>query len=44
MALAQVFNANGLGRRARAVVPYSQRLRLLPPFSSSWRWSPTARA
>jgi glucose-6-phosphate isomerase len=32
MALAQVFNANGLGRRARAVVPYSQRLRLLPAF------------
>jgi glucose-6-phosphate isomerase len=32
MALAQVFNANGLGRRARAVVPYAQRLRLLPAF------------
>jgi glucose-6-phosphate isomerase len=32
MALAQVFNANGLDRRARAVVPYSQRLRLLPAF------------
>jgi glucose-6-phosphate isomerase len=32
MGLAQVFNANGLGRRARAVVPYAQRLRLLPAF------------
>jgi glucose-6-phosphate isomerase len=32
MALAQVFNVNGLGRRARAVVPYAQRLRLFPAF------------
>jgi len=32
MALAQVFNRNGLGRPIRAVVPYAQRLRLLPAF------------
>ena len=32
LALAQIFNRNGMGRRARAVIPYSQRLRLLPPF------------
>lgn len=32
LALAQVFNRNGLGRAARAVIPYSQRLRLLPSF------------
>lgn len=32
LALAQVFNRNGLNRAARAVIPYSQRLRLLPPF------------
>jgi glucose-6-phosphate isomerase len=32
LGLAQVFNRNGLERAARAVIPYSQRLRLLPPF------------
>lgn len=32
MALAEVFNRNGLDRRARAVVPYAERLRLLPAF------------
>ncbi len=32
MAVAQVFNRNGLGRPIRAVVPYAQRLRLLPAF------------
>jgi glucose-6-phosphate isomerase len=32
LALAQVFNRDGLGRAARAVIPYSQRLRLLPAF------------
>lgn len=32
LALAQVMNRNGLGRSARAVVPYAQRLRLLPAF------------
>jgi len=32
LALAQVFNRNGMGRAARAVIPYSQRLRLLPSF------------
>ena len=32
MALAQVFNRNGLARSIRAVVPYAQRLRLLPAF------------
>jgi len=32
LALAQVWNRNGLARSARAVVPYAQRLRLLAPF------------
>jgi glucose-6-phosphate isomerase len=32
MALAQILNRNGLGRSIRAVVPYAQRLRLLPAF------------
>ncbi len=32
LALAQIWNRNGLGRGARAVVPYAQRLRLLPAF------------
>jgi len=32
LALAQVWNRNGLHRSARAVVPYAQRLRLLPAF------------
>ncbi len=32
LALAQIFNRNGLGRPMRAVVPYAQRLRLLPAF------------
>jgi glucose-6-phosphate isomerase len=32
LALAHVFNRNGLDRPARAVVPYAQRLRLLPNF------------
>ncbi|RAK57729.1 glucose-6-phosphate isomerase [Phenylobacterium deserti] len=32
LALAHVFNRNGLGRSIRAVVPYAQRLRLLAPF------------
>jgi glucose-6-phosphate isomerase len=32
LALAQVFNRNGLHRSARAVIPYAQRLRLLPAF------------
>jgi glucose-6-phosphate isomerase len=32
LALAQVWNRNGLARGARAVVPYAQRLRLLAPF------------
>jgi glucose-6-phosphate isomerase len=32
LALSHVYNADGLGRRARAVVPYAQRLRLLPNF------------
>jgi glucose-6-phosphate isomerase len=32
LALAHIFNRNGLGRPARAVVPYAQRLRLL----SAW--------
>jgi glucose-6-phosphate isomerase len=32
LALAHLFNRNGLDRRARAVVPYAQRLRLLPAF------------
>jgi glucose-6-phosphate isomerase len=30
MALAQVYNRNGLSRGARAVIPYAERLRLLP--------------
>ncbi len=32
LALAHVFNRNGLDRPTRAVVPYAQRLRLLPNF------------
>src|SRR5690606_77819 len=32
LALAHVFNRNGLSRPVRAVVPYAQRLRLLPGF------------
>ena len=32
LALAHVFNRNGLSRPMRAVVPYAQRLRLLPAF------------
>ena len=32
LGMAQVFNRNGMGRRARAVIPYSQRLRFLAPF------------
>jgi len=32
LALAHIFNRNGLGRPIRAVVPYAQRLRLLPNF------------
>ncbi len=32
MAAAQIFNRNGLGRGARAVVPYARRLTLLPAF------------
>jgi glucose-6-phosphate isomerase len=32
LALAHIFNRNGLGRGARAVVPYAQRLHLLPNF------------
>jgi glucose-6-phosphate isomerase len=32
LALAHVFNRNGMGRNARAVVPYAQRLHLLPTF------------
>jgi len=32
LALAHVFNRDGLGRPTRAVVPYAQRLRLLPAF------------
>jgi glucose-6-phosphate isomerase len=32
LALAHVFNRNGLARPIRAVVPYAQRLRLLAPF------------
>jgi len=32
LALAHVLNRNGLGRPIRAVVPYAQRLRLLPAF------------
>ena len=32
LALSHIFNRNGLDRRARAVIPYAQRLRLLPSF------------
>ncbi|MBI1200597.1 MAG: glucose-6-phosphate isomerase [Phenylobacterium sp.] len=32
LALAHLFNRNGLGRPIRAVVPYAQRLRLFPAF------------
>jgi glucose-6-phosphate isomerase len=32
LALAHMFNRNGLGRPMRAVVPYAQRLRLFAPF------------
>jgi glucose-6-phosphate isomerase len=32
LGLAQIYNRNGLGRGIRAVVPYAQRLRLLPDF------------
>ena len=32
LALAQIFNRNGMRRPMRAVVPYAQRLRLLPAF------------
>ena len=32
LALADVLNRNGLGRAARAVIPYAERLRLLPAF------------
>ncbi|HEX8233038.1 MAG TPA: glucose-6-phosphate isomerase [Caulobacteraceae bacterium] len=32
LALSHVYNRNGLGRAARAVIPYAQRLRLLPAF------------
>ncbi|MDB5419857.1 MAG: pgi, partial [Phenylobacterium sp.] len=32
LALAHIFNRDGLGRPIRAVVPYAQRLRLLPAF------------
>ncbi|MDB5438138.1 MAG: pgi, partial [Caulobacteraceae bacterium] len=32
LGLAHVFNRNGLGRGSRAVVPYAQRLRLLPAY------------
>jgi len=32
LALAHIFNRNGLSRPVRAVVPYAQRLRLLPNF------------
>ena len=32
LALAQIFNRDGLGRTARTVVPYSHRLRRLPAF------------
>ena len=32
LALAQLFNRDGLDRAARAVIPYSHRLRLLPSF------------
>ena len=32
LALAHIFNRNGLGRPVRAVVPYAQRLHLLPTY------------
>ncbi len=32
LALSHLFNRNGIGRPARAVIPYAERLRLLPPF------------
>ena len=32
LALGHMFNNNGLGRHVRAVIPYAQRLRLLPSF------------
>ncbi len=32
LALAHLYNRDGLGRGARAVIPYAQRLRLLPAF------------
>jgi glucose-6-phosphate isomerase len=32
LALSHIYNRNGLGRGSRAVVPYAQRLRLLPAF------------
>jgi glucose-6-phosphate isomerase len=32
LALAHVFNRNGLGRASRAVIPYAERLQLLPGF------------
>jgi glucose-6-phosphate isomerase len=32
LALAQIYNRNGLDRRTRAVIPYAQRLELLPAF------------
>ena len=32
LALAHIFNRNGLGRPMRAVIPYAQRLRLFPDF------------
>jgi glucose-6-phosphate isomerase len=32
LALSHLFNRNGLGRAARAVIPYAQRLRLLPAY------------
>jgi glucose-6-phosphate isomerase len=31
-ALAHIFNRNGMGRPARAIIPYAQRLNLLPAF------------
>jgi glucose-6-phosphate isomerase len=32
LALAHIFNRNGLGRASRAVIPYAERLQLLPAF------------
>jgi glucose-6-phosphate isomerase len=32
LALAHIFNRNGLGRSSRAVIPYAERLQLLPSF------------